>query len=59
MYLINFKETGIFHRIFVAFSEYCINFITQYVLLVFEPNKVGIEKERMPVPITKKIWNPF
>ena len=32
-YLVNFKETGIFHRIFVAFSEYCINFITQYVLL--------------------------
>ena len=49
-YLVNFKETGM---------NISINFITQYVLLVFEPNKVGIEKERMLVPITKKNQDPF
>ena len=32
---------------------------SMYVLTVFEPNKVGIEKERMPVRITKNFWNPF
>ena len=42
----------------MASSEYCINFI-MYVLTVFEPNKVGIEKERMPVPITKNFLEPF